>query len=115
MITGKLSGLPSLIQIPIPGHPTLQLRTLKDVIDSGECKKLDPGREKAILEDAMKHVDPETKERLRSILLQLEVTESKMQEEESKIKPRTAKPNARRSVETPRMTEEKKEEDPRPS
>ena len=67
-----LSGLPSLIQIPIPGHPTLQLRTLKDVIDSGECKKLDPGREKAILEDAMKHVDPKTKERLRSILLQLE-------------------------------------------
>ena len=41
------------------------------------------------------------------------VTESKMQEEESKIKPRTVKPNARRSVETPRKTEEKKE-DPRP-
>ena len=106
-----LSGLPSLIQIPIPGHPPLQLRMLKDVIDSGECKKLDPGREKAILEDAMKHVDPETKERLS--YFSRKVTESKMQEEESKIKPRTAKPNARRSVETPRMTEEKKE-DPRP-
>ena len=44
-----------------------------------------------------------------------EETKIKKVEEEIKIKQRLVRLNARRSVETPRRTEEKEKEDPRPS